>query len=200
MKSKPSKLFALVLAALMLLAACTACQYSIGINPRHLTTTTPWSNVTPSNSAAEPNYSGGYTQTSAPTQLATTEPTTPTPTTAEPVTLGSGIDQRIVGKWAFMAPQNYYIFKSNGSFQYIWSYAPSLIVINGNWTTTNGEIHLTDLVAADNKDRRYESLIYEYSYGTDGLGEYLFIPVLQTIPIDSNKEQIDETREFRRAD
>jgi hypothetical protein len=181
MKSKPSKRFALVLAALMLTAVCTACEFSIG--RRHSTTTAPWSGVTPSNSTAKPNYSGGDTFTP-------TEPTQPR----------VSIDQRIVGKWGFMAPQNYYYFNSDGSFQYIWSYPPSLVVINGNWATTNGEIHLTDLVAADNKDRRYKGLICDYSYGTDGLGEYLFIPQLEQIPIDSTVEQSYGPKEFRRTD
>ena len=116
-------------------------------------------------------------------------------------TADTSINKKIIGKWEFVPPQNYYYFKSNGSFQYIWTnisfYPIYTTVVTGKWSIKNGKIYLTDLV--DDSDKKLKNLIYTCSYGTDALGDYLLIPQPDLIPADSANEPSHSPVEFRRS-
>ena len=84
------------------------------------------------------------------------------------------IDKKLLGKWEFMG--NYYYFLKDGSFTYVAAPSPWVSVHNGNFTTSNGRVFLTNITHPNFKDTKYKDQNLGYSFGTDGEGEYLFIP------------------------
>jgi len=135
MKSNPSKVFALVLAALMLMAVLASCAFSIGMG-------------------------GGHPGTAA------TE-------------MRGSIDPKLVGSWSYQStlfsPNGYtqtfyygYTFSSSGHMVYTSLY----YTIEGNFTTSDGKIYVTDVIYSDTEAENVplEDKTIEYYIETGGNG------------------------------
>ena len=107
---------------------------------------------------------------------------------------------KIVGSWAFVASSYsyYHIFYGNGNFTSLYYYyssffGSSMSKITGKYSTSNGIVYFTNLMYPDTgtklKDKQYK-----YSFGKDGIGEFLLTPPLNR----DDSSLYTETLKFRK--
>jgi len=155
MKSCKLKLSALILAAFMLTAALTACQYSIGINPRHTSTTAPWSGT------AVPNHSVVYTQTSTPTGSSGTAELN----AAEKALLGTWMATYSQGTvrdaydWSYLYAAgigmgySFYEDRTFTGFLIMEDTTGLMTYSKGIWSADENTIYMSNMIFQDSKDR-----------------------------------------------
>jgi len=173
MKTKMSKLFALVLAAVMLTAVLSACDISIGNNESggFGDISVPGGSSAPGTTSKPDPTESGQPQTSAPdtsTQSPeTTKPSDPPNTTPKPTeTLKAGV----IGQWenhtwnSRWSDWDYYYltFYEDGTFYYLYV-TTAEYSYKGTYSIANGRIYFKNVVFT-NGDKKYDEKDSDIKY------------------------------------
>ena len=89
------------------------------------------------------------------------------------------IDSKLVGAWYYSYYT--YIFDTNGKFTYLDIDGSRCSEITGKYSTSNGNIYVTNMVYAETGTKLMKDRQYKYSFGKDKDGEFLLTP-----PFNSN--------------
>ena len=102
----------------------------------------------------------------------------------------SETDTKLTGLWEYTKdePETYlysYSFKDDGSFLYHEQEYRVITDVRGNYTASSGKVYLSNLV--DDSETKWNDCLYEYSFGNDGEGEFLLMPLLMMDGTSSDK-------------
>jgi hypothetical protein len=104
----------------------------------------------------------------APTPQPTPQPT-PTPQPS------GSVDAKLVGAWTSADGINIYTFNADGTFFMIRTSSGIATRIEGDFTTSNGKIYLTNIIFKYTYENPLNDKESEYSFGNDQYGDYVML-------------------------